>query len=133
MKSNIICMLGALPFGICGYYWNSAIMLYVCLIGILFHSMPHNNFLHLLDLSSNTFFSIKASLQNRQIFILFILSSIIFCLNSYIYIPKNKLDFYCNLRHVFFTQFLGLYGYYLIYKQDTCNSFFFNCDSIKLK
>lgn len=123
-------MLGALPFGICGYYWNSHIMLYVSLVGIIFHAIPYNKFFYLLDLSSNMLFSIKASLQNRQIFIL---SAIIFCLNSYVYNPKNKLDIYYNLRHVFFTQFLGLYGYYLIYKQDTCNSFFFYCDSIKLK
>lgn len=120
-------MLGASSFGVCGYYWDSTIMLYVCLIGILFHSMPHNNFLHLLDLSSNTFFSIKASLQNRQIFILSILSLIIYCLNTSVYNPKHKLDIYYNLRHVFLVQFLGLYGYYLLYKQDMCNSFFFNC------
>lgn len=127
MKPNTICIFGSLPFGICSYIWESPIMLYVCLIGILFHSMPHNKFLHLLDLSSNTFFSIKASLQNRQIFILFCISAVIFLFNSYIYIPKNKLDFYCNLRHVLFTQFLGLYGYYLIYNQEICNSFFFKC------
>ena len=42
MKYNYICLAGVIPITVFGYLWKSKIMLFVSLLGYIFHANPHN-------------------------------------------------------------------------------------------
>ena len=128
MKHNYICLIGIIPCNILGYLWKSNIMLFVSLLGYIFHLNPHNNVIKYIDLSVNVSLSIYAIVLEKNYF-----TSIIFCTcyfnNNILHRPKNIDGVIYNLKHVFLIQFVGYYGYYLLYKHEPCLEFFFKCDN----
>ena len=46
MKYNYICIIGNIPFGLFGVIWKSKIMIYMCILGILFHMNYNNKYLN---------------------------------------------------------------------------------------
>lgn len=116
--TNIICLLGSIPFGICGIHWNSSIMIIVSIIGVLFHSNPNNTFMYSLDLSMNIILSSFACYQNKNVIVPCLFALFIFVVNHYLYNLTKINKHLINLQHVIFVQGLGLYGYYLIYSQE---------------
>ncbi len=129
MKSNYICMVGAIPIGVCGCIWKSYIMIICSLMGVLFHRHPDNKLLKYIDLSLNTYISFKASTYGNNIMWLVIFSATCYILNSFVYDVRNHTRYIaCNIAHVFFIQMVGIYGYYLLYKHEPCIEFYFVCE-----
>lgn len=116
--TNVICLLGTIPLGVCGVYWNSKIMIIVFLIGFLFHLNPNNTFIHSLDLSMNIILSSFACYQNKNVILPCLFSLFIFVVNHCLYNFTKINKHLINLQHVIFVQGLGLYGYYLIYSEE---------------
>ncbi len=116
--TNLICLVGAIPIGICGFYWNSKTMMLVSIVGVLFHLNPKNKFMYFLDLSLNSCLSIIACCYNKKIICLFLFSSICFIINNYLYYHTSINKNIINVQHVLFIQCVGLYGYYMIYSQE---------------
>ena len=129
MKSNYICMVGAIPIGVCGCIWKSYIMIIYSLMGVLFHRHPDNKLLKYIDLSLNTYISFKASTYGNNIMWLVIFSATCYILNSFVYDVRNHTRYIaCNIAHVFFIQMVCIYGYYLLYKHGPCIEFYFVCE-----
>ena len=129
MNSNYICMLGAIPIGVCGCIWKSYIMIICSLIGLLFHRRPDNKVIKYIDLSFNGAVSCKGALYDNNIMLLVIFSATCYILNSFVYDVRNHMRYIaCNIAHVFFIQMVGLYGYYLLYKHEPCIEFYFVCE-----
>lgn len=116
--TNIICLIGTIPFGIYGIHWNSKIMIIVFIIGFLFHLNPNNTFMYSLDLSMNIILSSFACYQNKNVILPCLLALFIFVVNYCLYNLTKINKHLINLQHVIFVQGLGLYGYYLIYSQE---------------
>ena len=129
MNSNYICMLGAIPIGVCGCIWKSYIMIICSLIGLLFHRRPDNKVIKYIDLSFNGAVSCKGALYDNNIMLLVIFSATCYILNSFVYDARNHTRYIgCNIAHVFFIQIVGIYGYYLLYKHEPCIEFYFVCE-----
>jgi len=128
MKHNYICIVGALPFGIFGYIWISYAMMFTSFIGVIFHMHPNNNKLKYMDLAINSCFSINASVYHYKIMSLVIFSAICYILNNREYNNDNTNKTLSNIRHVLLVQLVGLYGYYLLYKHESCIEFYFVCE-----
>ena len=128
MKPNYICCAGIIPIVICGYLWKSNVMLYVSLIGYIFHTNPDDKIIKYIDLSVNILLSTKAMLIERKTIIPATFSAFCYVHNNILYRPKSITGVIYNLKHVFFIQFIGLYGYYLLYKHEPCFEFYFICD-----
>jgi len=129
MKCNYICMIGAIPMGVCGCIWKSYIMIIVSLLGVLFHVHPDNKLLKYMDLSLNTYTSYKGSKYGNNIMLLVIFSATCYILNSFVYDVRNHTRYIaCNIAHVFCIQMAGIYGYYLLYKHEPCIEFYFVCE-----
>ena len=129
MKSNYICMVGAILMCVYGCIWKSYILIISSLMGVLFHRHPDNKLLKYIDLSLNTYTSYKASKYGNNIMWLVIFSATCYTLNSFVYDVRNHARYIaCNIAHVFFIQLVGIYGYYLLYKHEPCIEFYFVCE-----
>ena len=129
MKHNYICLIGVIPCNILGYLWKSNIMLFVSLLGYIFHLNPHNNVIKYIDLSVNVSLSIYAIVLEKKTILPASFSAICYFNNNILHRPKNINGVIYNLKHVFLIQFVGYYGYYLLYKHEPCLEFFFKCDN----
>lgn len=129
MHYNYICLTGLIPCTIFGYLWKSKIMLFVSLLGYIFHTNPHNKVIKYIDLSVNVSICVCAMVIERKIIIPAVFSGICYVYNNIIYRPVYIDGIVYNLKHVFLIQFVGVYGYYLLYNHDPCLEFFFICDN----
>ena len=66
MKYNYICLAGVIPMTVFGYLWKSKIMLFVSLIGYIFHTNPHNKVIKYIDLSVNVSFTLYAIVIEKK-------------------------------------------------------------------
>lgn len=129
MKYNYICLAGVIPITVFGYLWKSKIMLFVSLIGYIFHANPHNKVIKYIDLSVNVSLCVCAMFIERKTIIPALFSGICYVYNNIIYRPVYIHGIVYNLKHVFLIQFVGVYGYYLLYKYEPCLELFFICDN----
>ncbi len=129
MKYNYICIIGNIPFGLFGVIWKSNIMIYMCILGILFHLNYNNKYLKYIDLAANVLLSIYAIVLEKKTIIPASFSGICYIYNNIVYRPTNINSVIYNLKHVFCIQIVGLYGYYLLYNHEPCLDIFFICDN----
>jgi len=129
MKHNYICLIGIIPYGVFGYLWKSNIMLFAFFLGFIFHLNPHNKVIKYIDLSVNVSLSIYAIVLEKKTILPASFSAICYFNNNILHRPKNINCVIYNLKHVFLIQFVGYYGYYLLYKHEPCLEFFFKCDN----
>ena len=104
-------------------------MLFVSLIGYIFHANPHNKVIKYIDLSVNVSLCVCAMFIERKTIIPALFSGICYVYNNIIYRPVYIDGIVYNLKHVFLIQFVGVYGYYLLYKYEPCLELFFICDN----
>jgi len=129
MKYNYICLAGVIPMTVFGYLWKSKIMLFVSLIGYIFHTNPHNKVIKYIDLSVNVSFTLYAIVIEKKTRIPAAFSGICYVYNNILHRPNNISGIVYNLKHVFFIQIVGVYGYYLLYNHEPCLDIFFICDN----
>ena len=129
MKYNYICLAGVIPMTVFGYLWKSKIMLFVSLIGYIFHTNPHNKVIKYIDLSVNVSFTLYAIVIEKKTRIPAAFSGICYVYNNILHRPNNISGIVYNLKHVFFIQIVGVYGYYLLYNYEPCLDIFFICDN----
>ena len=129
MKYNYICLVGIIPTTVFGYLWKSKIMLFVSLVGYIFHTNPHNKVIKFMDLSINVSLTLYATVIEKKTRIPATFSGICYAYNNILHRPNNINGIVYNLKHVFFIQIVGVYGYYLLYNHEPCLEFFFICDN----
>ncbi len=128
MKPNYICCAGITVQFICGYLWKSNIMIIASLLGYIFHLNPDNKIFKYTDLSVNILLSSKAMILEKKTIIPATFSAFCYIHNNVLYRPESIMGVIYNLKHVVFIQFVGVYGYYLLYKHEPCLDLYFVCD-----
>ena len=92
---------------------------------------PNNKKLLYIDLTINTYLSMRAIFNDYKIMALVIFSGICYILNSRTYNNIYTNRTLCNIRHVILVQFVGIYGYYLLSCHKPCIEFYFDCSDYK--
>jgi hypothetical protein len=121
---NYVSIIGLSPYVFGSLYYNSYGMLIIATNGIIYHSYPHNKYLYFIDVTTNAgLFIISIYKYNFVIkYAIFALS--VFLLNNNI-IKHNKLM--CEIIHVIFVQWVGLYAILDVYNHDKCYPLLFYC------
>ena len=104
---NKISLCGLLPYLICSIYYHSYGMILIYINGLLFHNFPNSKIFYTIDFGTNTF--------------LFIYSTI-----NYPFVFKNHKRL-CEVNHVIFVQWIGLYAILNVYKTNNCFPLLFYC------
>ncbi len=121
---NIISIIGLVPYLIFSFYYNSHSMFIIAINGFLFHSFPKNKFLYFIDFATNFFLYINSGLKYLFVFNYAIFGLVVFLLNIY-YFKKYKI--LCEMIHVLFVQWVGLYTIINVYEKDKCFPLLFFC------
>lgn len=127
MKRNYICIIGNIPFGIFGIIWRSHVMVFMFMLGILFHMNPCNNILKYFDLLINIFLTYNAMLCERKTIVPASFSGIVYIYNIFATNVTNNRTL-SNITRAVCIQLVGLYGYFLLYKHTPCLDFYFICN-----
>jgi len=121
---NIISLCGLIPYVVLSFYYNSHGMFIIAVNGFLFHSFPNNNSLYFLDITTNSFFFIYSGLKFFFVFKCASFVLFVFLLNNR-FLKKYKI--LCEIVHVVFVQWVGLYAITHLYHHDKCFPILFLC------
>lgn len=121
---NIISLCGLVPFVGLSFCYNSYGMLIVAMNGFLFHSFPNNKFFYIIDFTTNTFLYIKAGLKFFFVFKYASFVLFVFLMNNH-FLKNYKI--LCEIIHVVFVQWVGLYAIIDVYHHDNCFPTLFLC------
>jgi len=121
---NIISLCGLVPFVGLSFYYNSYGMLIVAMNGFLFHSFPNNKVFYFIDFTTNTFLYIKAGLKFFFVFKYASFVLFVFFMNNH-FLKNYKI--LCEIIHVVFVQWVGLYAMIDVYHHDNCFPTLFLC------
>jgi hypothetical protein len=121
---NEISFCGLIPFIVLSFHYNSYGMMIIAINGLLYHTFTNNKALYFMDLGTNVFLFVKASLKhtfvlNYALFVLFV-----FLLNNHFFKNYKTL---CEIIHVIFVQWVGLYAIIHVYRHDNCFPRLFLC------
>ena len=122
---NIISILGLIPYIQLSYYYRSHGMLLIALNGLIFHANPKNKFFYFLDFNTNMSLFILTSIKESSI-----IKYSIFCLFAFylnIKYIKNYNNILCDIFHVVFVQWVGLYAITQFHLKHPCNLLLFYC------
>jgi hypothetical protein len=123
-RMNKISLCGLIPFIVLSFHYNSHGMLIIAINGLLFHNFPNNKTLYFIDFTTNAFLYVKACLNfffvvKYALFVLFV-----FLLNNRFFKNYKTL---CEITHVIFVQWVGLYAIIDVYRHDKCFPLLFLC------
>lgn len=121
---NKIALCGLTPYLICSFYFHSHGMALIAINGFFYHNYPKNKFLYAVDFGTNSFFFIYSTLKYPFIFKYMMFVFISFLLNNHFFKVHKRI---CEINHVIFVQWVGLYAVLNLYKINNCFPLLFYC------
>ena len=121
---NLPCLLGLTPFAGFAPLWRSPPMAVIFLLGSAFHTFPTSNFLFALDTCTNVSLVAVGTTQHEHIKFVMLVMAIMFLYNR----RFDRDDPWVNARHVVSVQWMGFIAFYMLYRADPCNPYFFACN-----
>lgn len=121
---NKIAFGGLIPYFVFSFYYHSYGMLLIGVNGLIFHSYPDNKLLYIYDFSTNAFLYSYTCFKYPFIIKYAILTVSFFIINNRYFSHNKNL---CELIHVLFVQWFGLYLILYVYQHDNCYPLLFFC------
>jgi hypothetical protein len=121
---NKISLCGLLPYLICSIYYHSYGMILIYINGLLFHNFPNSKIFYTIDFGTNTFLFIYSTINYPFVFKYMMFAFISFLINSHYFKNHKRL---CEVNHVIFVQWVGLYAMLNVYKTNNCFPLLFDC------
>ena len=122
---NKIAIAGLLPFVYFSYIYNSHAMILIATNGFVFHSNPNNKIFYYIDFYTNASLFALASVKHPNVFKYSAFCFFVFLLNDKIL--KKKYKIICDIVHVIFVQWVGLYAMTVFHEKEPCGHLLFYC------